>query len=311
MSGRWWTAAVGSWPVSKALVTHWLESHTSSDNTRTRTSDSRPGRKGITKETLKAIENGSYTSKGITYDFSQKTKESESSTRFYGANSDLSSWREASPASPSPRTEVSFLEISTLAGARHLSDRVPDAKIGILNFASAKNPGGGFLSGSQAQEESIARSSNLYSILMSPTAQQFYKLHRASPQDGFYSHSMIYSPGITVFRDDKANWVEPSQVDVVTSPAVNAGLMRRNLREQFGEIEAKIAAAMKERIARILYLFEKEGVKNVVLGSFGTGVFKNKVDMVARTWAEHLSPGARFNQSFAHVVFAILATKHS
>ncbi|KAF8341040.1 hypothetical protein F5887DRAFT_977897 [Amanita rubescens] len=280
----------------------------SSDNTRTRTSDSRPGRKGIAEETIKAIENGSYTSKGITYDLSQKTKESESGTRFYGADSNLSSWREASPATPSPRTEVSLLEISTLAGARHLSDRVPDAKIGILNFASTKNPGGGFLSGSQAQEESIARSSNLYSILMSPTAQQFYKLHRASPQDGFYSHSMIYSPGITVFRDDKANWVEPLQVDVVTSPAVNAGLMRGKLREKFEpeEIEAKIAAAMKERMARILYLFEKEGVKNVVLGSFGTGVFKNKVDMVARTWAEHLSPGARFNQSFDHVVFAIL-----
>ena len=119
---------------------------------------------------------------------------------------------------------------------------------------------------------------------------------------------MIYSPGITVFRDDKGNWVEPLQVDVVTSPAVNAGLVRGKLREKFGpeELEAKIAATMKERMARILYLFEKESVKNIVLGSFGTGVFKNKVDMVARTWAEHLAPGARFHQSFDHVLFAIL-----
>ena len=73
------------------------------------------------------------------------------------------------------------------------------------------------------------------------------------------------------------------------------------------QAEDKVAAAMEERMARILYLFEKEGVKNIVLGSFGTGVFKNKVDMVARIWAQHLSsPGARFQHSFDRVVFAIL-----
>ncbi|KAF9012724.1 hypothetical protein BDQ17DRAFT_1498306 [Cyathus striatus] len=30
---------------------------------------------------------------------------------------------------------------------------------------------------------------------------------------------------------------------------------------------------MKERMARVLYLFEKQGIRNVVLGSFGTGCF--------------------------------------
>ena len=270
---------------------------------------SRSGRKAIAEATLAAIEAGSYTSNGVIYDLSQRTKESSSGTRFYGADSILSSWRKASPTTPSPRTEISFLEISTLEGAHHLSSQVPNAKIGILNFASAKNPGGGFLSGSQAQEESIARSSNLYPTLMTPAAQQFYNLHRASPLDGFYSHSMIYSPGVTVFRDDKGGWVEPLLIDVVTSPAVNAGLVRGKLDGQFGleETEAKIAEAMKERMARILYLFEKEGVRNVVLGSFGTGVFKNKVDMVARNWAEQLQfPGARFHKSFDRIVFAIL-----
>jgi len=33
---------------------------------------------------------------------------------------------------------------------------------GVLNFASAKNPGGGFLKGSFAQEEALAASSDLY-----------------------------------------------------------------------------------------------------------------------------------------------------
>lgn len=37
-----------------------------------------------------------------------------------------------------------------------------DGRLAILNFASAKNPGGGFLRGSQAQEECLARASTLY-----------------------------------------------------------------------------------------------------------------------------------------------------
>jgi uncharacterized protein (TIGR02452 family) len=43
------------------------------------------------------------------------------------------------------------------------------------------------------------------------------------------------------------------------------------------------------------------------LGSFGTGVFQNKVSLVAAIWAELLiAPDARFANSFDRVVFAIL-----
>ena len=64
---------------------------------------------------------------------------------------------------------------------------------------------------------------------------------------------------------------------------------------------------MKERMGRILFLFEKHGVKDLILGSFGTGVFQNKVSLVAAIWAELLvAPGARFANSFDRVVFAIL-----
>jgi len=62
----------------------------------------------------------------------------------------------------------------------------------------------------------------------------------------------------------------------------NAGVARRA-----GEgAEAQIEAAMKERRARVLFLFNQEGVKNVVLGSFGTGVFRNNVATVASLWAD-------------------------
>ena len=46
--------------------------------------------------------------------------------------------------------------------------------VAALNFASAKNPGGGFRKGAQAQEECLARCSALYSSLTSPAAAGFY-----------------------------------------------------------------------------------------------------------------------------------------
>lgn len=275
-----------------------------------KTDAKRSVRQDIAKSTLKAIEAGSYTLNRVTYDLSKQTKESEHNTQFYNYNDpDLSKWRTTIPSSLSLRTQISILEISTLSGARHLRMLVADAnaRIGILNFASAKKPGGGFLSGAQAQEESIARSSNLYPTLMTSTAQQFYKLHKATPKGGFYSHSMIFSPGVVVFKDDQGNLAEPLKVEVVTSPAVNAGLVRKTLLSLFApaETEEKIAIAMEDRMGRILHLFEKQGVRNVVLGSFGTGVFKNKVDMVAEKWA-NLFTSPRFRHSFDRVVFAIL-----
>lgn len=72
--------------------------------------------------------------------------------------------------SRSMKTKVSVLEISTLEGARfietQLSPAGPKPKIRVLNFASAKKLGGGFLGGASAQEESIARSSTLYYSLI-------------------------------------------------------------------------------------------------------------------------------------------------
>jgi uncharacterized protein (TIGR02452 family) len=50
-------------------------------------------------------------------------------------------------------------------------------KIGVLNFASAKNPGGGFLNGAMAQEESLAASSGLYGTLL--RNQGYYEANRA------------------------------------------------------------------------------------------------------------------------------------
>jgi uncharacterized protein (TIGR02452 family) len=122
-----------------------------------------------------------------------------------------------------------------------------------------------------------------------------------------------------VFRNDTGDWLTPYEIDVLTCPAVNAGVVRskhRKLEDQVNgqqpidslqDVERRTRDVMKERMARLLYLFELQHVRNLVLGSFGTGVFQNNVDMVIEIWKELLvGENARFGRSFDRVVFGVL-----
>jgi len=309
---------------------HRFQSHTTSMKDTSKPGGSKPSkpkvpggagrndRRAIAKSTLEIIEAGHYSIGEATHDIRPRLDAMLSGTRYYAADSLLSLWPSPTSTSNFSReraTEISIVEISTLEGVSILASTPytsldePKRKLGVLNFASAKNPGGGFQSGAQAQEESVARSSTLYPSLVCSTGEKFYGPHKKDPKGGYYSHAMIFSPDVTVFRTDSGELIEPIQIDVVTSAAVNAGVARRTLNGQIAREaeEVKIGKAMKERMGRILFLFEKYGIKDVVLGSFGTGVFQNKVSLVAAIWAELLvAPDARFANSFDRVVFAIL-----
>jgi uncharacterized protein (TIGR02452 family) len=295
---------------------HVLSKSISAANFASEPAKKRDSLKNIADTTLEAIKAGHINFANIYLDLAAKVRFSNHNTHYYPPDDlSLSRWALDVPMLPPTKTKISILEISTLDGARLLFDTLSHStsfgRIAVLNFASATRPGGGFLGGAQAQEESIARSSTLFPSLMTDTGQQFYKLHIRDRQGGFYHHAMIYTPSVVIFRNDSGEWVTPFEVDIFTSAAVNAGDVRNKNggHTDHAKIESMIELSMKERMGRILSLMEQQGAKNLVLGCFGTGVFRNSVKTVARIWAELLtSEGARYRSSFDRVVFAILGT---
>lgn len=187
-----------------------------------------------------------------------------------------------------PRVEVtreSTLEAALRAG--------PEAA--TLVFASARNPGGGFLTGAQAQEESVARASALYACLVQ--APEFYDFHRGH-SDLRYSDRVIYSPGVPVFRDDRGNLLATPYVSsFLTAAAPNLGAILNNQ----PEFAPTVPEVLRRRAIRILEVAAVHGHRSLVLGAWGCGVFRNDPATVAEAFATALAEVNSFDQ----VVFAI------
>ncbi|WP_455711878.1 TIGR02452 family protein [Streptomyces griseorubiginosus] len=190
---------------------------------------------------------------------------------------------------------------SLLAGGSAARSAAPSAgRVAVLNFASARNPGGGFLNGAQAQEEALCRASALYTCLL--RAREFYDHHRAH-RDPFYTDRVIHSPAVPVFRDDRGRLLDSAHmVGFLTAAAPNAGVVRRTAPERVAELPRALAV----RAEQVLSVAVAEGYRRLVLGAWGCGVFQNDPAQVAGAFRTLLAPGGRFAGAFEHVVFGVL-----
>ncbi|TNY36455.1 TIGR02452 family protein [Thermomonospora catenispora] len=257
----------------------------------------RQHRRAVAAETVGFLEQGFYTApSGRVVAIADELAEAVRGTRLYLPD-ELAALVDALPRGARD-TVIEVTEETTLAAARRLT--APGRQVAALNFASAKNPGGGFLSGAHAQEEGLARSSGLYAALRS--APEFYAFHRRR-QDPFYSDRVIYSPGVPVFRDDAGRLLEePYRVAFLTSPAPNRGAMRDP------EQRARVGPVLRRRAAKVLAVAHRHGHERLVLGAWGCGVFGNDPDEVADAFAGLLLDGGPFAGLFEHVVFAVWDT---
>jgi uncharacterized protein (TIGR02452 family) len=265
----------------------------------------RSTRAELAKETVEIVERGSYRSPlGNVVDIADPVRACLDGTRFYPPE-ELEQIRRDVLALPSPGipTVIEVVNETTLAGIARL---VADGRgpVAALNFASARNPGGGFLNGSQAQEESLARSSALYPSQL--RAWEFYERHRGSPSL-LYSDAMIVSPNCPVIRDDDGTLLEqPHFVSFITSAAPNAGAIAVNRPEEM----PAIAETLRRRAESVLALAASRGDTRLVLGAWGCGVFRNDPRVVAEAFSGHLRHG-EWSGRFEHVVFSVLDTAPS
>ncbi|MGW2570489.1 TIGR02452 family protein [Streptomyces sp. NPDC001537] len=246
--------------------------------------------RGIAQQTEQIVAAGAYqASDGHEVSIAAAVEAARSGTRMYGPE----------PVQVSPAaTADTFFEVtgeSSLEAARRIGGRVA-----VLNFASARNPGGGFRNGAQAQEEALCRASALYTCLL--RAPEFYDHHRTH-RDPFYTDRVIHSPAVPVFRDDRGRLLdEPYTAGFLTAAAPNAGVIRRTAPQRATELPQALAA----RAERVLETAALNGYRRLVLGAWGCGVFQNDPAQVADAFRALLGPGGRFTRTFERVTFGIL-----
>ncbi|MEY9996371.1 uncharacterized protein (TIGR02452 family) [Streptomyces sp. V4I8] len=250
--------------------------------------------RGIAQQTEEIVAAGAYrTPDGRVVSLAAAIEAARDGTRMYGPDP-------VPTPDPVPQASVAqtFFEVtgeSSLEAARRLG-----AGTAVLNFASARNPGGGYLNGAQAQEEALCRASALYACLLA--ARAFYDHHRAH-RDPFYTDRVIHSPGVPVFRDDRGRPLdEPYTAGFLTAAAPNAGVIRRTAPQR----TAELPHALTVRAERVLETAAAHGYRRLVLGAWGCGVFQNDPAQVAGAFRGLLGPGGRFADAFEHVVFGIL-----
>ena len=266
-----------------------------------RDSSERSRRKALAAETLTILGSGRYTADNYTdNDLLESIERSKAGTFSIQPDTPLGV---QVAKEQRPTTVMDCEDDDTLSAAIRLAE-VHGCSVAALNFASAKHPGGGWINGAQAQEESVTRRSTLYASLTSQGAAGYYKTMQdglRGANDGLYTHAMVYSPSVDIIRDAtsaEALLARPVGTNFITAAAVNAGHARRS-----GVDEATIRQTLCARADRVLALAARQGHDGLVLGAWGCGVFQNEPEVVAEIF-KHLL-GTIYRGAFKHVAFAL------
>lgn len=250
-------------------------------------------RKAIAKETLRILEQGYYEYDGKKIEIKEIQEKAVEQSKLISPEQGEKILQELL-LQGEVTDDIQVKNISTVQGI--LEER--KEKIGVLNFASAKNPGGGFLNGAMAQEESLAASSGLYQTL---TAQRRYYEENRSCGSMIYTDFAIYSKRVIFFRNERFQLIDsPVTADVLTLPAVNMGQVKLK-----NEDITLAKRKMKNRMRLALAIFASEGAENLILGAYGCGVFRNNPEDVARWWRELLIEEG-YAKAFQKILFAVL-----
>lgn len=187
-------------------------------------------------------------------------------------------------------------EGSTIFTEEITTDALFNAKgnVAVLNFGDYVLPGGQFLQGGRAQEESLCGASFLYNVLID--VYDYYNVNQKRKNKGYYDNSYILSPGIRFF--DKANKLT-KDVTVITGAMPH--LTRWNKYDKSPEEYYKI---IYYRVKGALELAAASGVDTFIVGAWGCGVFHNEPSIVAKAFND-LWVNEGYNKKIPILYFAI------
>jgi len=183
--------------------------------------------------------------------------------------------------------KVNLVKQSTLQAISTNKDKV----YAVLNFASARTPGGGTMHGAWAQEESLCRNSSLLPVIAK--CKEYYIPKAPIP---YYTDKIIYSKPIYIFKDDWGNKIdEPIECEVITCAAPNYMKVE--------EVDLKKhEAVISKRFTKVLKSAIDNNKRNIILGAWGCGAFQNPSEINAQVFREVLDS---FAKDFDEIIFAI------
>ncbi|MCA9011263.1 MAG: TIGR02452 family protein [Planctomycetaceae bacterium] len=199
-------------------------------------------------------------------------------------------WHDLSPNSHETfsRTRIQVSNETTFAAAVRLQNEghIPLS----LNFANGVTPGGGFLRGAIAQEESLCRISALFWTLLGDP-MYLHHSYRDAPDSTDWA---ILSPRVPFFRSDSLEpFDEPLKLDFITCAAPFAPTI--------GKVTSAIL--LRHRILRLLTIARCSGYTSLVLGAWGCGAFGNDPHRTAEDFRSAIEKD--FAGHFSTIVFAI------
>ena len=185
-------------------------------------------------------------------------------------------------------TNVRVMNETTLGASKQLVER--GLRPLALNFANGIHPGGGFLHGARAQEETLCRSSALYLTLL---GDPMYVEHKKRPLPDSTSWCIL-SPDVPVFRaDDGTRLTEPWLLSFITCAAPYEPVIG----------QPRSATLLRERILRVLEVARAYDFTTLLLGAWGCGAFGN--DPLHTALDLRLALENEFTGTFSDIVLAI------
>jgi uncharacterized protein (TIGR02452 family) len=247
----------------------------------------------IAKETIAVINNQKYTSlNGNVVDISQEMDSAIDGTHYYEGDVAV-----GCPPDQAPIHPVIEVTNETTAQAAVRLQAAGKTNLVALNFASARNQGGGFLAGAIAQEEDLCRASGLYGCLK---RKPLFSNANILCDDAFYTHGVLYSPNVPFFRDEHNLFLEtPFLLSIISAPAPNLSGTQKEGNKNL------LVGLIRERAIRVLQVAHANGHKNLILGAWGCGAFGNDPKMVSEAFMLALTKVPHFE----HVTFAVYDTR--